>query len=85
MSDPKPAFAALSSRSVCQQVTAPSEAEPTRRAYLAMTPAVSHGLGAFHAASRFLISAAGSSTSRRHALGSDFCNFILRQYKNINV
>ena len=47
-----------------QPVTAPSEAEETRRAYFAITPLVNGNLGGFHFASRRLISAAESSTSR---------------------
>ena len=43
-------------------VTAPSEADETRKAYLAMTPLVKRGAGAFQVARRFWICSAVSST-----------------------
>src|SRR6266511_2131044 len=46
-------------------VTAPSDADDTRRAYFASTPHVYRGFGGFTALSRRLISAADSSMSRR--------------------
>src|SRR3972149_11052927 len=53
-----------------QPVTAPSEADETRRAYLAMAPVVYRGLGSFTARRRFLISEADTSTSSRRRFTS---------------
>src|SRR6266508_1371949 len=47
------------------EVTAPSDAEETRRAYFASAPLTYRGAGAFHAARRLAKSASSTSTSMR--------------------